>query len=183
MSKRILLLAGSLMLCFTLSACGQATVETTTPPPTPTPEVVTTPAPTPKTPDFEEPPVDIVFSGKNDLDGDGIISKSEWDTWVTAHPEDTNQDMVITDAEGTPPVTAPAETPPAETTKPVTPPAETVKPVETPKPVETGETPKMQINANGEYEVIGGGNLLGGTISDGSQQVSQEDIMSGRGGN
>ena len=139
MSKRILLLAGSLMLCFTLSACGQATVETTPPPPTPTPEAVTTPAPTPKAPDFEEPPVIVTYQVANDLNSDGTIGRDEWDTWVTAHPEDTNQDMFLTDVEKgittsqTPEVT-PEITPPAIE---VTPPA----PVVTPKPVVTPQLP------------------------------------------
>ena len=48
---------------------------------------------------YEEPPVMVQYSMENDLNGDGIISKEEWEAWVAAHPEDTNKDMYLSPEE------------------------------------------------------------------------------------
>lgn len=48
---------------------------------------------------YEAPPLDVQYSVENDLDKDGAISKSEWEAWVAAHPEDTNKDMYLSPEE------------------------------------------------------------------------------------
>ena len=44
---------------------------------------------------YEAPPLTVQYSVENDLDKDCDISKSEWEAWVAAHPEDTNKDMIL----------------------------------------------------------------------------------------
>ena len=78
-------------------------------------EVVTVPEPEI---DYEPAPVDIIYNPEADTNDDGHITKDEWQDWVDAHPEDLDQDLVITEAElaefnGDEP---PEETEPAEIT-------------------------------------------------------------------
>lgn len=106
---------------------------------------------------YEEPPLDVQYSVENDLDKDGAISKSEWEAWVAAHPEDTNKDMYLSpeelgieapsypddEGDGQPDIVESA-TPSKPEQKPATPaekPAE--KPVEQ-KPVEQKPTTPTQ---------------------------------------
>lgn len=53
------------------------------------------------------PPVNTVYITDNDLDKNGYIDRSEWDTWVAAHPEDKNQDMRVDELDEDKPVTPP----------------------------------------------------------------------------
>lgn len=59
-------------------------------------EVVTVPEPEI---DYEPAPVDIIYNPEADTNDDGHITKDEWQDWVDAHPEDLDQDLVITEAE------------------------------------------------------------------------------------
>lgn len=49
--------------------------------------------------DYETPPVATVYNPAADLNNDGHVDKAEWETWVAAHPEDLDQDLIITDEE------------------------------------------------------------------------------------
>jgi hypothetical protein len=49
--------------------------------------------------DYEMPPVDVQYRTDADLNDDGHIDYDEWESWTEAHPEDTNQDLIITDEE------------------------------------------------------------------------------------
>lgn len=72
---------------------------------TPEPPPIVTPAPEP-TPepeqDWEEPPVPTIYNPEADLNNDGHVDKAEWESWVAAHPEDTNQDLIISEDEKAP---------------------------------------------------------------------------------
>lgn len=106
--KKILFLAMAICLVF-MTACTDSgkeaePISTPEPPPvvTPTPEPTptATPEPTPEsTPTIELPPVETTYNPAADLNSDGHVDKAEWEKWVAAHPEDTNKDLVISDAE------------------------------------------------------------------------------------
>lgn len=156
MKKLILMISSLLVLLLMCVSCTSEPKADSTPEPTP---AVVTPTPEPTaTPEpeldneteeergipegFEELPVDITYKVENDLNGNGVIDQSEWEAWVSAHPEDINKDMVIS-AEEKGETQTPVETPkPAENTqKPTETPkpsnnnnSNTTKPVETPKP-------------------------------------------------
>lgn len=59
-------------------------------------EVVTIPEPEI---DYEPAPVDIIYNPEADTNDDGHITKDEWQVWVDAHPEDLDQDLVVTETE------------------------------------------------------------------------------------
>lgn len=47
----------------------------------------------------EAPPVSTLYNPEADLDRDNFVDKSEWEQWIANHPEDLNQDTIITDDE------------------------------------------------------------------------------------
>ena len=49
--------------------------------------------------DWEEPPVLTYYNEDADTNSDGHVDKAEWEVWVSEHPEDLNQDMIISDEE------------------------------------------------------------------------------------
>lgn len=49
--------------------------------------------------DWEEPPVLTYYNEDADTNSDGHVNKAEWEVWVSEHPEDLNQDMIISDEE------------------------------------------------------------------------------------
>ncbi len=49
--------------------------------------------------DWEEPPVLTYYNEEADTNDDSHVDKAEWEVWVENHPEDLNQDMVITEEE------------------------------------------------------------------------------------
>lgn len=49
--------------------------------------------------DWDEPPVLTYYNEKADTNDNGHVDKAEWEVWVENHPEDLNQDMVITEEE------------------------------------------------------------------------------------
>lgn len=49
--------------------------------------------------DWEEPPVLTYYNEDVDTNSDGHVDKTEWEVWVSKHPEDLNQDMIISDEE------------------------------------------------------------------------------------
>ena len=49
--------------------------------------------------DWEEPPVLTYYNEDADTNSDGHVDKVEWEVWVSKHPEDLNQDMIISDEE------------------------------------------------------------------------------------
>lgn len=49
--------------------------------------------------DWEEPPVLTYYNEEADTNNDGHVEKAEWEVWIANHPEDLNQDMVITTEE------------------------------------------------------------------------------------
>lgn len=59
-------------------------------------EVVTIPEPEI---DYEPAPVEVIYNPEADTNDDGHITKEEWQTWVDAHPEDLDQDLVVTEEE------------------------------------------------------------------------------------
>ena len=59
-------------------------------------EVVTLPEPEI---DYEPAPVEVIYNPEADTNDDGHITKEEWQTWVDTHPEDLNQDLVVTEEE------------------------------------------------------------------------------------
>ena len=48
---------------------------------------------------IELPPVEVWYLRDYDTDGNGTISKDEWEKWCAEHPEDKNQNMHIEDSE------------------------------------------------------------------------------------
>lgn len=48
---------------------------------------------------IELPPVEVWYVRDYDTDGNGTISKDEWEKWCADHPEDKNQNMHIEDDE------------------------------------------------------------------------------------
>ena len=46
---------------------------------------------------IELPPVDVWYVRDYDTDNNGTISKDEWEKWKADHPEDTNQNMNLSD--------------------------------------------------------------------------------------
>ena len=49
--------------------------------------------------DWEEPPVLTYYNEDADTNSDGHVDKAEWEVWVSEHPEDLNQDMIISEEE------------------------------------------------------------------------------------
>lgn len=49
--------------------------------------------------EVELPPVEVLYVRDYDTDGNGTISKDEWEKWCAEHPEDKNQNMHIEDSE------------------------------------------------------------------------------------
>lgn len=49
--------------------------------------------------DWEEPPVLTYYNEEANTNNDRHVDKAEWEVWIEKHPEDLNQDMVITEEE------------------------------------------------------------------------------------
>lgn len=49
--------------------------------------------------DWEEPPVVTYYNEDADTNSDGHVEKTEWETWVSEHPEDLDQNMMVDDDE------------------------------------------------------------------------------------
>lgn len=49
--------------------------------------------------DWEEPPVVTYYNEEADINSDGHVEKTEWETWISEHPEDLDQNMMVDDDE------------------------------------------------------------------------------------
>ena len=48
---------------------------------------------------YEPPPVTVTYTEEADTNSDGNITLEEWQAWVDVHPEDLDQDLIVTDEE------------------------------------------------------------------------------------
>lgn len=89
------------------------------------------------------PDHNVTVTIENDLNDDGYLSVEELEDWVKKHPEDTNKDGIVSEAEAeaAKPAQKPSEKPAEKPSKPSEKPAEKPTPKPEPKPDKPAEKP------------------------------------------